>query len=442
MRKRTRTTRIVVLMMVIVLSLLGCIACVKKQEPDTEQELNTSKPQAQTYTVVWMDADGSLLEYLSVDSDYDPTTRDLPSSSDQWEYTGWETKKRGYRIECIALRVKKEKIQWVDAEGTLLKEEFAPAADINQFSFPLPNDSDEWHYTEWKQEQIEDVILFTAQRVRKIKCIWKDADGTVLKEEYILDGQEAPQMELPPGNEKWEYLEWECALKNGQYIYTAMRKPNNFYFVGNVFQIVVKDLQGKAIGTGSGFVINDDGWFVTNNHVMEQACTAAAFFDIPDQGNGNRYTQLEILGGVYNSNEKDIFIGKLSGYEKIKSHYHNITFAEEYAVGEKSYSVGYPNSSVKMEINEGQILEEYSDIYDKINGIYYVLSDSYIAPGSSGGILINESFEVIGITTIGFYMDENKTVYRAGGSIPTFVISVHLKELDSSKIQVLTEIYK
>ena len=106
-----------------------------------------------------------------------------------------------------------------------------------------------------------------------------------------------------------------------------------------------------------------------------------------------------------------MFIGKLEGYKKIKEYYHKIDFTEQYTIGEKSYSVGYPNSSIKMEINSGKILEEYSDIYSKIDGIFYVLSDSYIAPGSSGGVLVNESFEVIGITSMGLYSDSNKNYY-------------------------------
>ena len=106
-----------------------------------------------------------------------------------------------------------------------------------------------------------------------------------------------------------------------------------------------------------GFILNDDGWFITNNHVMEEGASAVAYFDIPDREAGDRYTKLTVIGGVYNSEEKDIFIGKLEGYEKIESYYHEIGFTESYTVGEKSYTIGYPNSSVKMEINAGVIIE-------------------------------------------------------------------------------------
>ena len=393
------------------------------------------------YFIIWKDADGTLIEYATVDSKYDPSFKELPPDTDQWQYTGWSVAKSGNRTECTAQRIKKIKIQWTDPDGNILKEEHVTSADAANISHPLPDDTDEWHYTEWIKTATSDGFAFHAKRIPKEKYVWKDADGSVLKEEYIVEGQEAPTMDLPSGDEKWEYIEWDSSNENGEHIFTAVKTPNASYFAGNVFQIVIKDPEGTLLGTGSGFVINDEGWFITNNHVMEKASTAVAFFDIKDQESGSRYTQLNVLGGVYNSSEIDIFIGKLEGYDKIKAHYKNIEFTEDYTSGEISYTVGYPNSSVKMEINSGEILEEYSDIYDKVNGIYYILSDSYIAPGSSGGILTNENFEVIGITTIGLYADDNKQIYQAGGSVPTFVFSSHLKKLEEANLKTLTEIY-
>ena len=218
--------------------------------------------------------------------------------------------------------------------------------------------------------------------------------------------------------------------------------PNPDYFVGNVFQIITNDENGNLVSSGSGFVLNDSGWFITNNHVMNGSSSAIAFFDIKDGSTGNQYTRLDVIGGIYNDTQKDIFIGKLDDYFKIKDYYRNIPFTTNYTKNENSYTVGYPNSSVKLEINSGKILEEYSDIYDKINGVFYILSDSYIAPGSSGGILINEQFEVVGITTIGFYADENKQIYQAGGSIPTFVFTPNITNLKETQLKPLYEIYQ
>lgn len=333
-------------------------------------------------------------------------------------------------------------VQLIDADGTIIKTVDISSAEFDVDRFPLPEDTENWHYTKWIKAEAGDGFILKAERVKKTKIVWKNYDGTVIEETSIIDGEDVPTKQLPSGDEKWSYTEWESSEEDGAKIFTALKVPNVNYFIGNVFQIVVNDSDGNPLGVGSGFVINDEGWFVTNDHVMNGASSATAYFDIKNTSTGNKYTQLNIIGGVYNNSEKDIFIGKLEGYEKIKKHYNEFDFTEQYETGEISYTVGYPNSSVKIEINSGKILEEYSDIYDKINGIYYVLSDSYIAPGSSGGILINEKFEIIGITTIGLYADNNKQIYQAGGSVPTFVFISLFKNLYESNLKNLDDIYK
>jgi hypothetical protein len=174
---------------------------------------------------------------------------------------------------------------------------------------------------------------------------------------------------------------------------------------------------------------------------MEGATSATAYFDIQNTNSNEEYVQLPVIGGVYHSAENDVFIGKLDNYNQIESYYHEFSFTENYELGETTYTVGYPNSSLYMQINQGTLLEEYKDILGKINNSYYLLSDSYIAPGSSGGILINNNFEIIGITTMGLYADSNKTIYLAGGSIPTSLFLEALKNLNEDDLKLLTEIY-
>lgn len=305
----------------------------------------------------------------------------------------------------------------------------------------MPADTDDWHYTEWVVSTSGNITVCTAVRISKTKITWLDADGTVLKEDFQFGDLDEPSFDLPTSTDKWKYTNWNREITENGIAYTAQRTPNPAYFCGNVFQIIVKDKNGTAVSAGSGFVINDSGWFITNNHVMDGGYSANAFFDIPDKDKGTKYTALNILGGSYHDENKDIFIGKLENYASIKEHYNLITFTESYQEDETCYSVGYPNSSVELQINGGTIIEEYSDIYDKINGIYYILSDAYIAPGSSGGILVNKNFEVIGITSIGLYADANKEHYISGGSIPTFTFKAQLNNLNDDNLKALPIIY-
>lgn len=324
-------------------------------------------------------------------------------------------------------------IAYIDSDGKLI-EYCIENTDYNYSGKPLPSDTDNWHYVRWIIQKNGNNIACIAERTSKHKYLWEDYDGTILYEEILYGENQPKDKPLPNGDEKWGYTEWSKNATGNLTTYTTNRIPNSDYFKGNVFQIVVSNDKGEPVSTGSGFIINNKGWFITNYHVMEDAYSAKAYFDIVDSVDGNKYTQLKILGGVYADFEKDIYIGKLSDYNKIEHYYNSILFTENYSQGEISYTLGYPNSSVTMQVNAGVILDEYSDIYSKVNDVFYLLSDSYIAPGSSGGILINENFEVIGITTIGLYADSNKTIYVAGGSIPTFVFKKQLSNLNENNL--------
>ena len=145
----------------------------------------------------------------------------------------------------------------------------------------------------------------------KKHIIWKDCDGNILNEFFVAENEEIPSYKLPQSDDKWTYERWDQSNDGMQIIYQAVRSPNTNFFIGNVFQIVVKDNKGEPLGSGSGFIINDQGWFITNNHVMEDGYSATAFFDIKDSENGQQYTQLKIIGGVYHDDKKDVFIGKI-----------------------------------------------------------------------------------------------------------------------------------
>lgn len=272
-----------------------------------------------------------------------------------------------------------------------------------------------------------------------LEVTWLDADGTLIYMEEISKNDEIPQRELPTDTDKWHYTEWSETHEENEYTYVAERELREDYFVGNVFQIIIKDLADTPLGTGTGFVFNKDGWFITNAHVMEDAYQAVAIFEIKDSATGESFTTLEIKNCSYIHYDKDIFIGKLEGYSKVSKHYRNIPFQSNHSVGDVTYSVGYPKSSVSMEIHKGEIKNDISTLYDKLySGISYIASDSYIAPGSSGGILINENAEVIGMTTLGWFDHNDK--FELGAAIEAYnyiSLTSNVKESDLQELTLL-----
>lgn len=280
------------------------------------------------------------------------------------------------------------------------------------------------------------MILCCLSSCEKLSYKWYDADGTLLYEQSMFIRNKQTNQALPEDTEKWDYIEWRTG--ETKYEKIAYREPQMSYFVGNVFQIVVKDLGGTPVATGSAFVFNESGWFITNAHVMENAYYAQAIFNIPNKSTGESFTYLNVNSGTYYHSDKDIYIGKIDNYSTIKSYYKPISIDTNYAIGEVTYSVGYPNSATELSINSGNVTETWSNIYDKLySGNNYICSSSYIAPGSSGGILTNDNLDVIGITTLGWTNKYDEFI--SGASISAFNFEKILKNTSTTELRSLQD---
>lgn len=380
--------------------------------------------------IVWLDGDGTILhEEYALETDF--SAQPLPKDTNQWHYTSWKQTTSGKSITYLAERIEKVHVVWLDGNGVLLYEEYVLETAIPTKT--LPKDTNQWHYTGWKQTVSGKSITYIAERIEKFHVTWLDSDGSKLYEEYALDANISSKA-LPKDTAKWHYTGWSKTQDKNQYTFIAERELRRDYFVGNVFQIVIKDLAGMPLGTGTGFVFNQSGWFITNAHVMENAYQAVAIFEIKDPVTGESFTTLEINQGSYVHYDKDIFIGKLEGYGKIAKYYNAIPFQSAHSIGDVTYSVGYPNSSVSMEIHKGQIEKDLSSLYDKLySGITYIASSSFIAPGSSGGILINENAEVIGMTTLGWFDANDK--FLLGAAIEAYNYTQLTDKVNTTNLQ-------
>lgn len=367
----------------------------------------------------WRDADGKIINKTSLKKDEAVPSIPLPADTESYDYTEWKQSLEGDITVFTAVRFAGKTVYWKDADGSVLYTAFVRNGDAAPERF-IPNDTSDWHYVDWAETEYG----FVANRIAKEKIHWLDVDGKELFVDGVIPGEEIKMREFPTENKKWLYTEWaDVTEAGGEKTFIAIADLNPQYFSGNVFQVVAKDIYGKPQKLGSGFVFNSSGWFITNYHVIEGAVSADAIFEIEDYLMGDSYTTLKISHAYYSSPEKDIFIGKIDDYKKISSHYQSIPMVRDYEVGDKVYSVGYPGGSMKMEIHEGEVVDEGSkkvnSLYNKLSkGVTYIPNTAYIAPGSSGGILINEKLEVIGITK-GIVLSE-KNEFSLGAAIRVF----------------------
>jgi len=135
------------------------------------------------------------------------------------------------------------------------------------------------------------------------------------------------------------------------------------------------------ISQGTGFILTEDGYVVTNNHVIDGAKSAGVFtYDTHSY-------EVRLIGV---NRELDIALLKIEGnFNKV-----DIGDSDKTKIGEKVIAIGNP-LGLDFTLTEGVISAR--DRTGANNLPYYFQIDVPINPGNSGGPLINTKGEVIGI---------------------------------------------
>jgi len=145
-------------------------------------------------------------------------------------------------------------------------------------------------------------------------------------------------------------------------------------------------------GFGSGVIISDDGYIITNNHVIEGRHLIDVILS------SNIILQTEVIAA---NPDYDIALLKIngSGFKPLP-----IGDSDQAAAGEEVFAIGTPilldlAQSVSRGIISGKrTLEKEKE---------YIQTDAAINPGNSGGPLINSKGEVIAIVARKFSTQDN-----------------------------------
>lgn len=143
----------------------------------------------------------------------------------------------------------------------------------------------------------------------------------------------------------------------------------------------------KAIALGSGFIINEDGYILTNNHVIKDA----------DEIKVKLYDEVEYQAKVLGYDpETDIALIKIDANKKLP--FASLGNSSELKIGSWVVAIGNPyghNHTVTQGIvsAKGRVLPEVSVYND------FIQTDASINQGNSGGPLIDITGKVVGINT-------------------------------------------
>ena len=143
----------------------------------------------------------------------------------------------------------------------------------------------------------------------------------------------------------------------------------------------------EQIGTGSGVIISEDGYIVTNNHVIKDAS------EIEITLNNKKSYPAKLIG---TDSKMDIALLKIDAKEKLPY----TVFANSYSVkiGEWVLAVGNPYNLTST-VTAGIVSAKARDL--DTSGIQsFIQTDAAVNPGNSGGALVNTRGELIGINTM------------------------------------------
>ncbi|GBE19831.1 MAG TPA: trypsin-like serine protease [Candidatus Pacearchaeota archaeon] len=172
------------------------------------------------------------------------------------------------------------------------------------------------------------------------------------------------------------------------------------------------------VGQGTGFIITNDGYVVTNAHVLSGGRT----INVVTYEHGS--TGATFIG--YDT-ELDIALIKISGnYDKLK-----LGDSDSVQIGEKVIAIGNP-LGLQFSVTEGIISGIHRPGPTGLEA--YIQTDAALNPGNSGGPLINKQGRVIGINNFKVGGGESLGFALESNYIETSVNNISLQILNQTLI--------
>lgn len=182
---------------------------------------------------------------------------------------------------------------------------------------------------------------------------------------------------------------------------TSLKASTSADFSGIIEDVIKSVVTIKTnIAQGSGFIIANGGYIVTNAHVMEGAIAAQiTTYD------GKKHAVMKIGENT----EMDITLLKIedTSYSPLE-----LGDSNDAQIGEKVIAIGNP-LGLQFSVSEGIISAVHREGENKLNA--YIQTDASLNSGNSGGPLIDTNGRVVGINnfkisggeSLGFALESN-----------------------------------
>jgi serine protease Do len=182
---------------------------------------------------------------------------------------------------------------------------------------------------------------------------------------------------------------------SGRLYHTANLKKTTIEKCVEAFSEAVVKVSSPA-GTGSGFFINEDGYLITNYHVIEKETKIKVTMFQKVKDGFEKRTFKEVKIEAINP-FIDLALLKVEDLGDTKVTYAYLGDIDEIRVGERVFAVGNP-LGLERTVTDGVI----SATDREFEGLVYIQTNADLNPGNSGGPLFNLAGEVIGVANMGY----------------------------------------
>ncbi len=155
-------------------------------------------------------------------------------------------------------------------------------------------------------------------------------------------------------------------------------------------------------GLGSGVLLNEEGYAITNAHVIQGETDLRVTVWIPQIDGTLKRTTIEDIEIIAVNNHLDLALLKIEHPDHKPFEFSVLENAEMIGVGQTVFAIGNP-LGLERSMSQGVI----STKQRSMDGLTYIQTDTAINPGNSGGPLFNTQGEVVGITNMGILAAES-----------------------------------
>ena len=183
---------------------------------------------------------------------------------------------------------------------------------------------------------------------------------------------------------------------------------------------------------GSGIVLSEDGYILTNNHVISGADKITVYV-MPEDGKTEEETYEATL--IASSESNDIAVLKIDAKDLTPATFGN---SDQLEIGELAVAIGNPMGSVHGSVTAGIISATERELTIDDVTISAIQTDAAINPGNSGGGLFDSYGNLIGIV---YAKSSSVSIEGIGYAIPVNDVKDLIDQMinEPEKVQAQTK---